>query len=177
MSCCPTPFESQRHSSKPAGLSRRFHSCALGCVFQPCISRNTPRDSEICPLPKLSNVVSPPAPLTTFIGHTTPPTPSFQVPEYATGTQINIHPYITHPYIQVPPCSAGDVEAIINSVKWQLQNKLDFVRCRDVRTEWKASASVSVPVFVPVPVPVPVSVSVSVSVLQKRRDITIAAIL
>lgn len=62
-----------------------------------------------------------------------------QVPEYATGEKINLHPLITHPYIQVRKGSEAEESSVMKVVKRLLREELDFVRCRDVRTDWKVS--------------------------------------
>lgn len=63
-----------------------------------------------------------------------------QVPEYARATEIHLHPFLTHPYIALPPCDAEDETAILSSVQKHLLDTREYMRCSDVDTDWKVSA-------------------------------------
>ena len=63
------------------------------------------------------------------------------MPEYARATEIHLHPFLTHPYITLPPCDAEDETAILSSVQKHLLDTREYVRCSDVDTDWKVSAT------------------------------------
>lgn len=59
-----------------------------------------------------------------------------QAPEYARVPEINLHPLVTHPYIELPPCSPQEEKDILLSVQNRMVDSKDYVRCRDVATDW-----------------------------------------
>lgn len=61
-----------------------------------------------------------------------------QVPEHARSREVNLHPLITHPYITVPPCSKEEQTAILAAVEMHMLENMDFMRCSDMLTDWKA---------------------------------------
>lgn len=60
-----------------------------------------------------------------------------QAPSYARVTEINTHPLVTHPYIELPPCSAREEKDILLRVQNHMVDSYDYVRCSDVATDWK----------------------------------------
>jgi hypothetical protein len=59
-----------------------------------------------------------------------------QLPQYAAGHMINVHPFVTHAYI---PVASAAVQRAMEHVL--CGPKLDFVRDNDLRTDWKVSRS------------------------------------
>eukprot|EP00953_Heterococcus_sp_UTEX-ZZ885_P006199 3800-Heterococcus_DN1.PRE.2 len=56
-----------------------------------------------------------------------------QLPQYAVGPMINVHPFITHVYIAVPDAAVrGAMDTILCT-----SAALDFVRDNDIYTDWK----------------------------------------
>lgn len=51
--------------------------------------------------------------------------------------EINTHPLVTHPYIELPPCSKEEERAILLRVQNHMVDSHDYVRCCDVATDWK----------------------------------------
>lgn len=60
-----------------------------------------------------------------------------QAPHYARVAEINTHPLVTHPYIELPPCSAQEEKDILLRVQNHMVDSYDYVRCSDVATDWK----------------------------------------
>jgi hypothetical protein len=58
-----------------------------------------------------------------------------QLPQYAVGPMINVHPFITHVYIAVPDAAVrGAMDTILCT-----SAALDFVRDNDIYTDWKVT--------------------------------------
>lgn len=62
---------------------------------------------------------------------------SSQAPTYARVAEINTHPLVTHPYIELPPCSPQEEKATLLRVQNHMVDSHDYVRCCDVATDWK----------------------------------------
>lgn len=60
-----------------------------------------------------------------------------QAPTYARVPEINTHPLVTHPYIELPPCSPQEERDILLRVQNHMVDSHDYVRCSDVATDWK----------------------------------------
>lgn len=48
-----------------------------------------------------------------------------------------MHPLVTHPYIALPPCSPQEEKDILLRVQNHMVDSEDYVRCRDIATDWK----------------------------------------
>jgi hypothetical protein len=60
-----------------------------------------------------------------------------QLPQYAVGPMINVHPFITHVYIAVPDAAVrGAMDTILCT-----SAALDFVRDNDIYTDWKVTTA------------------------------------
>lgn len=60
-----------------------------------------------------------------------------QAPGYSRVPEINLHPLVTHPYIALPPCSPQEEKEILLRVQNHMVDSEDYVRCRDIATDWK----------------------------------------
>lgn len=60
-----------------------------------------------------------------------------KAPSYARIPEINTHPLVTHPYIELPPCSAQEGKGILLRVQNHMVDSHDYVRCSDVATDWE----------------------------------------
>jgi hypothetical protein len=63
-----------------------------------------------------------------------------QLPQYAVGPMINVHPFITHVYIAVPNTA---VRAAMGTILCT-SAALDFVRDNDIYTDWKVRLTIDI---------------------------------